>query len=65
VTARDAVVYREEIPIVSPKKLTDTELVLLSAASQREDGAVELTGMPKRAVANRVLTKADSDHIEA
>src|SRR4051794_29469431 len=30
-----------------PKKLTDTELVLLSTASQREDGAVELTGTPK------------------
>jgi hypothetical protein len=40
VTARDAVVNRTEIPIMSPKKLTDTQLVLLSAASQRKDGAL-------------------------
>jgi hypothetical protein len=61
VTARDAVVHREEIPIMSHKKLTDTELVLLSTASQREDGAVELTGKPTRAVANKVLTRLLSD----
>jgi Protein of unknown function (DUF3489) len=46
---------------MSPKKLTDTELVLLSTASQREDGAAELTGKPKRAVANKVLTRLLSD----
>src|SRR4029077_17144459 len=53
----DAVVYREEIPIMSPKKLTDSQLVLLSAAAQREDGAIELTGKPKRAVANKAVIK--------
>ena len=33
--------YRMEIPTMSPNKLTDTQLVLLSAASQREDGAID------------------------
>ena len=42
---------------MSPKKLTDSQLVLLSAAAQREDGAIELTGKPKRAVANKAVTK--------
>src|SRR5262249_40723512 len=37
VTARDAVVTDWRIPM----KLTDTQLVLLSAASQRKDNAVE------------------------
>jgi hypothetical protein len=46
---------------MSPKKLTDTELVLLSSASQREDGAVEFTGKPKRAVATKALTRLLSD----
>jgi hypothetical protein len=46
---------------MSPKKLTDTELVLLSTASQREDGAVELKGKPKRAVANKAVTKLLND----
>jgi hypothetical protein len=32
---------------MSPKKLTDTQLVLLSAAAQREDDALELAGNPK------------------
>jgi hypothetical protein len=32
---------------MSPNKLTDTQLVLLSAASQREDGAIDLAGNPK------------------
>ena len=32
---------------MSPTTLTDTQLVLLSAASQREDGAIDLTGNPK------------------
>jgi len=38
VTARDAVANRTE----DPMKLTDTQLVLLSAASRREDGAIVL-----------------------
>jgi hypothetical protein len=50
-----------EIPIMSPKKLTDSQLVLLSAAAQRENGAIELTGKPKRAVANRAVTRLLND----
>jgi hypothetical protein len=46
---------------MKPKKLTDTQLVLLSAAAQREDGAVDLTGKPKRVVANKALTRLLSD----
>jgi hypothetical protein len=38
-----------------PRKLTDTQLVLLSAAAQRQDGAIELTGKPKPAVARKAL----------
>jgi Protein of unknown function (DUF3489) len=38
-----------------PKKLTDTQLVLLSAAAQRQEGAIELTGKPKPAVARKAL----------
>jgi len=49
-----------EIPIMSPKKLTDSQLVLLSAAAQREN-AIELTGKPKRAVANRAVTRLLND----
>jgi Protein of unknown function (DUF3489) len=61
VTAKAAVVNRTEIPIMSPKKLTDSQFVLLSAAAQREDGAVQLTGKPKRVVANKVLTRLLND----
>ena len=46
---------------MSPKKLTDSQLVLLSAAAQREDGAVDLTGKPKRAVANKAVTRLLND----
>jgi hypothetical protein len=45
VTARAAVGNRTEIPIMSPKKLTDTQLVLLSAAAQREDDVRDLKGL--------------------
>ena len=38
VTARDAVANRTE----NPDEITDTQLVLLSAASQREDGVIDL-----------------------
>ena len=38
-----------------PRKLTDTQLVLLSAAAQRQDGAIELTGKPKPAGARKAL----------
>jgi hypothetical protein len=47
VTALDAVANPMEIPIMSPSKLTDTRLKLLSAASQREDGAIVVAGNPK------------------
>jgi hypothetical protein len=40
---------------MTPRKLTDTQLVLLSAAAQRQDGVIELTGKPKPAVARKVL----------
>jgi Protein of unknown function (DUF3489) len=40
---------------MTPRKLTDTQLVLLSAAAQRQDGAIELTGKPKPAVARKAL----------
>ena len=46
---------------MSPKKLTDSQLVLLSAAAKRENGAIELTGKPKRAVANKAVTKLLND----
>jgi hypothetical protein len=38
-------------------KLTDTQLILLSAAAQREDGAVVLASDLKGATANKVLGK--------
>ncbi len=44
-----------------PRKLTDTQLVLLSAAAQRQDGAIELTGKPKPAVARKALTTLLTD----
>ena len=40
---------------MTPRKLTDTQLVLLSAAAQRQDGVIELTGKPKPAVARNAL----------
>jgi Protein of unknown function (DUF3489) len=61
VTARDAVSKRTEIPIMSPKKLTDTQLVLLSAAAQREDDAVELAGSPKGAATQKAIHKLLKD----
>jgi hypothetical protein len=46
---------------MSPKKLTDTQLVLLSAASQRKHGSLELTGNPKGSVARKTITKLLKD----
>ena len=46
---------------MTPRKLTDTQLVLLSAAAQRQDGAIELTGKPKPAVARKALTTLLTD----
>ena len=44
-------------------KLTDTELVLLSAASQRQDGAVKIGAKLKGAAANKVIGKLLSQHL--
>ena len=40
---------------MTSRKLTDTQLVLLSAAAQRQDGVIELMGKPKPAVARKAL----------
>jgi Protein of unknown function (DUF3489) len=46
---------------MSPNKLTDTQLVLLSAASQREDGAIDLSGNPKGGLAKKAIGKLLTD----
>jgi Protein of unknown function (DUF3489) len=51
VTARDAVSNRREIPM----KLTDTQLMLLSAASQREDRAIDVGPDLKGAASQKVV----------
>ena len=53
VTAREAVANRTEIPM----KLTDTQLVLLCAAAQRQDGGAELAPTLKGGAAHRVVGK--------
>ena len=53
VTARKAVSTEEGFEM----KLTDTQLVLLSAASQREDRAVELPANLKGGAAHKVVAK--------
>jgi hypothetical protein len=42
-------------------KLTDTQLVILSAASQREDRAIELASNLKGAAAHKVVGKLLSE----
>ena len=42
VTAPDAATNRRRIPTMSANKLTDAQLVLLSAAAQHPEGAIEL-----------------------
>src|SRR5712671_3353220 len=59
VTARAAVATEWRIPM----KLTDTQLVLLSAAAQREDSAVEIGGKLKGSAAQKVLSKLLSEHL--
>src|ERR1700680_1601940 len=54
VTARKAVSTEEGFEM----KLTDTQLVLLSAASQREDRAVELPANLKGGAAHKVVANA-------
>jgi hypothetical protein len=46
-----------------PMKLTDTQLVLLSAASQRPDGALELGAKLKGGVAHKVIGKLVSERL--
>jgi hypothetical protein len=57
VTAQDAVANERRIPIMSKSKLTDSRLVLLSAASQREDGAIELASDLKGGAAKKAVGK--------
>ena len=42
---------------MSPKKLTDSQLVLLSAASQRKDGAIDLAPNLKGSAAKKTVGK--------
>jgi Protein of unknown function (DUF3489) len=44
-------------------KLTDTQLVLLSAASQREDGAVQIGSKLKGAAADKMIGKLLRQHL--
>jgi hypothetical protein len=46
---------------VSPNKLTDTQLVLLSAAAQREDGAIDPAEGPKGGLAKKAIGKLLTD----
>jgi hypothetical protein len=42
---------------IMPKKLTDTQLVLLSAAAQRNDGAIDIAENPKRGSVKKAIGK--------
>jgi hypothetical protein len=44
-------------------KLTDTQLVMLSAATQRQDGAVEIDPKLKGSAAQKVLGRLLSEHL--
>jgi Protein of unknown function (DUF3489) len=46
---------------MSPNKLTDTQLVLLSAASQRADGAIDHAERPKGGLAKKAISKLLTD----
>jgi hypothetical protein len=46
---------------MSPNKLTDTQLVLLSAAAQREDGAIDPEEGPKGGLAKKAISKLLTD----
>jgi hypothetical protein len=59
VTAHDAAANRTEIPM----KLSDTQLVLLSTASQRSDGAVVLAPNLKGGAATKVVGKLLRDRL--
>jgi hypothetical protein len=46
---------------MSPNKLTDRQLVLLSAAGQREDGAIDPAEGPKGGLAKKAIGKLLTD----
>jgi hypothetical protein len=46
-----------------PMKLTDTQLALLSAAAQRQDGAIEIGPKLKGSASRKVLGKLLSEHL--
>jgi hypothetical protein len=46
---------------MSPSKLTDTQLVLLSAAAQRDDGAIDPAEGPKGGHAKKAISKLLTD----
>ena len=46
---------------MSPNKLTDTQLVLLSAAAQRDDGAIDPAEGPKGGLAKKAISKLLTD----
>ena len=46
---------------MSSNNLTDTQLVLLSAASQRDDGAVDIAENPKRGSVKKAISKLLTD----
>jgi hypothetical protein len=55
VTAQDAAANRTGDPTMSANKLTDTQLVLLSAAARHPEGAIELASDLKGAAAKKSL----------
>jgi hypothetical protein len=56
VTARDAATNRKD-PNMSAKQVSDTQLVLLSAAAQHPEGAIELSSDPTGSVAKKTVAK--------
>jgi hypothetical protein len=46
-----------------PKKLTDTQWVLLSTAAEHSDSAIDLAGYPKGAVAKKDITRLLKDRL--
>ncbi len=62
VTARDAAVNRTEIRSCR-RRLTDTQLVLLSTAAQHSDSAAGLAGYPKGAVPKKAITRLLEDRL--
>jgi hypothetical protein len=46
---------------MSPNKITDTQLVLLSAAAQRDDGAIDIAENPKRGSVKKAISNLLTD----